>query len=408
MDINLPVFEFSLENLEKKKLKILQDKEIGDGEDDPDDYDGSVILENICWKSQWYIEIFPFDFWNVNNSLINVIDSKKTIGMGWDLEYELNKVGGQKFSKFRHREYDLLFFNNIFNSRVKLSNWANYKDFTQKKLMKLCISGIPCEIRGEVWCYLLGSDRMLRNNLNVYLNELNGNIDKKIENQIILDLHRTFPNSKYYSNSKNFNKANTLNRVLYAFASHDKSIGYCQSMNFIVAILLVNMNEEAAFWSLVQLVSNNRNKEFMVCSWGNLETYYGERMDGIIQDIIILESLCKKFIPEVSQKLESTGINFQWFALEWFLCFFVTSLPLTSIMEILDFIFCFGSDMLFNISIALLDLNRKKILSSVNMEECMNVLKNIAKNITEPSKLIRKATKYNICKSHIERLRKEN
>ncbi|KAH8584274.1 TBC domain containing [Cryptosporidium sp. chipmunk genotype I] len=384
MDIDLPIFEFSLEDIEKNEFKALENKEIGFAEDNPDDCDKSVILENIGWKSHCYVEILPFDFWDVNDSLENTINSRKIVGMGWELECKLTKMGYKNFNKSLIEKYNNLFSNIIFRTGDKLCNWANYKNFTRKRLMKLCISGIPSEIRGQVWCYLLGSDRMLRNNLNVYSNGLNANIDKNVENQIILDLHRTFPNSKYYSIYSSFNKFDALSRVLYAFASYDKAIGYCQSMNFIVAILLVNMKEEAAFWSLVQLASSNRNKEFMLCGWGDLETYYGEGMDGVIRDIVILESLCRQFIPEVSQKLENIGIDFQWFALEWFLCFFVTSLPLRSIMEILDLIFCFGNDVLFNISIALLDINRKKILSSVNMEECMSILKNIAKNTTDP------------------------
>ncbi|KAK9172043.1 Rab-GTPase-TBC domain protein [Cryptosporidium meleagridis] len=406
MDADLPIFEFTLKDLKKAELKNLEDNKISATEDNPDECDISVRLENICWKSQCYVEILPLDFCDANNSLSSETNSRKTVGVGWELECKLAKVGYNNFNKYLIDNFIHLFPIGIFKPKAKLCNWANYKDFTRKKLLKLCIGGIPSDIRGEVWCYLLGSDRMLRNNSNVYFNELNGSIDKNIENQIILDLHRTFPNSKYYSNSSNFNKVGTLRRVLYAFASYDKAIGYCQSMNFIAAILLINMKEEAAFWSLVQLVSSNRNKEFMVCNWGDLETYYGERMEGVVRDIAILESLCKQFIPKVSQKLEDIGVNFQWFALEWFLCFFVTSLPLKSIMEILDFIFCFGSDVLFNISIALLDLNKRKLLSSDNMEECMEILKSITKNITNSSKIIKKAMKYNISRNHIQKLRK--
>lgn len=408
VNIILPVFEFSLEKSEKKEFQVLEDNKIGSKKDSPDNYDTSVILENVGWKFRCYIEILPFDFRGVNISPLEAQNSKIILGMGWDIENRLAKVRNKKFNNNWVGKYKYLFSKIILRSNIELSKWANYRSFTRNRLMKLCTGGIPREIRGEIWCYLLGSDRMLTNNLNIYLSELNKNIDKNIENQINLDLHRTFPNLKLYSITNNFDNISTLKRVLCAFASHDKDIGYCQSMNFIVAILLMNMKEEAAFWSLVQLVSYNRNREFMICNWGDLETYYGERMNGIIRDILVLEILCRKLIPEISLKLESIGINFQWFALEWFLCFFVTSLPFTSIMEILDFIFCFGSDMLFNISIALLDLNRREILKSNGLEECMTVLKNIARLETDPLKIIIKAKKYNISKISIQRLRMLN
>ncbi|KAJ1613036.1 TBC domain-containing protein [Cryptosporidium canis] len=392
MSIKLPVLEFIVEKLVGSVSHALNEESVGYKSDSPDYYDHTVVFENFCWKRQFYIDIMPLEFRNLNISLPRTSDSKRIVGMGWVLENRLN-TGAHKPMKCQLSRYKCLFPNIILRPGVDLGKWANYRGFTRERLMKLCANGIPREIRGEIWCYLLGSDRMLTNNLNVYFTELNRHIDKHVENQINLDLHRTFPNLRSYSISTGFNPIHTLNRVLSAFASHDKDIGYCQSMNFIVAILLMNMKEEAAFWSIVQLVSHNRNRELMYCSWGDLETYYCEGMDGIKRDILILESLCKKIIPDVSLKLETTGINFQWFALEWFLCFFVTSLPLESVMDILDFIFCFGSDMLFNVSIALLDLNRREILESNGLEECMVTLKNITRSVTDPLKIIRRAIK---------------
>jgi TBC1 domain family member 2A len=47
-----------------------------------------------------------------------------------------------------------------------------------------------------------------------------------------------------------------LQRVLLAFSVHNARVGYCQSMNFVAGMLLLVMekNEESAFWLMVALL----------------------------------------------------------------------------------------------------------------------------------------------------------
>ena len=47
-----------------------------------------------------------------------------------------------------------------------------------------------------------------------------------------------------------------LRRVLYAYASRNPVLGYCQSMNFLAAFFLVHMgaDEQTVFWLLAACV----------------------------------------------------------------------------------------------------------------------------------------------------------
>lgn len=46
-------------------------------------------------------------------------------------------------------------------------------------------------------------------------------------------------------------------RVLTAYARHNPSVGYCQGMNFVAAMLLLQLSdEEHAFWCLCALVED--------------------------------------------------------------------------------------------------------------------------------------------------------
>lgn len=49
-----------------------------------------------------------------------------------------------------------------------------------------------------------------------------------------------------------------LGRILLAFSVHKPKIGYCQSMNYIAALLLLILekNEENTFWVLVSLIDD--------------------------------------------------------------------------------------------------------------------------------------------------------
>ena len=69
------------------------------------------------------------------------------------------------------------------------------------------------------------------------------------------DLPRTFPSNEWMATAEG---QAALGRVLLAFSVHRPAIGYCQSMNYIAALLLVAMekDEENAFWVLVSLIDD--------------------------------------------------------------------------------------------------------------------------------------------------------
>ena len=67
------------------------------------------------------------------------------------------------------------------------------------------------------------------------------NIPSKFENQIELDLGRTYPNDPFFKEPKNIEM---LKNILIAFTRRESSIGYCQGFNFIVGkILKICQNE---------------------------------------------------------------------------------------------------------------------------------------------------------------------
>lgn len=59
------------------------------------------------------------------------------------------------------------------------------------------------------------------------------------------DIRRTFPGHRIFETPEGLN---ALRRVLVAYSVHNQEVGYCQSLNYICAVLLLFVNEEDAFW----------------------------------------------------------------------------------------------------------------------------------------------------------------
>lgn len=83
------------------------------------------------------------------------------------------------------------------------------------------------------------------------------------------DLHRTFPDNEHFRctdpETHRYTsysvacvpKIHALRRVLLALSIYSPTIGYCQSLNFIAALLLLcTENEEHAFWIMVATTAN--------------------------------------------------------------------------------------------------------------------------------------------------------
>ena len=61
------------------------------------------------------------------------------------------------------------------------------------------------------------------------------------ENQINLDLGRTYPRDPFFKDKNNISK---LKNVLIAFSRREATIGYCQGFNFIVGKILKICKDE--------------------------------------------------------------------------------------------------------------------------------------------------------------------
>lgn len=108
-------------------------------------------------------------------------------------------------------------------------------------------AGIPPPLRGVVWTSMAGArDKSLEESFEKLQNEPSPH-----EGIINKDVGRSFPGVELFRDADGEGQR-MLGRVLKSFSLHDKDVGYCQGLGFLVGPLLMNMGEKDAFCVLVR------------------------------------------------------------------------------------------------------------------------------------------------------------
>ena len=212
---------------------------------------------------------------------------------------------GRKAADIDYREVELENASRAAANDVKMKLWElHFQEFGRgvamyrtSKLQELVIKGIPTCFRGELWLTFSGALHQLRAAPGKYAEYVNScNESNSIAaDEIERDLHRALPEHPAFQEDKGIS---ALRRVLNAYALRNPSIGYCQAMNIVTAVLLLYCNEEQAFWLLVAICERL------------LPDYYNKRVVGAIVDQGVFVGLVK----QVGSFLESIFIRFLAFA----------------------------------------------------------------------------------------------
>jgi len=234
------------------------------------------------------------------------------------------------------------------------------------------------EKRGEMWIKISGSQDLIDKNQSVYQTLIQYPTELPFEKTIKKDIHRTFPIHPYFSNQGTGQAA--LFNVLRAYGMLNRELGYCQGLNFITGILLLNMNEEQAFWVLVQMLKKyNLREMFLGPEHMNLLLY---KFDGLIK--INFTKLYTHFTKE--------GISANLFAGGWFQTLCSHKFPHELIFKIWDIFFVEGINIIFGVGLAILQLTKDE-LQNMCFEEILTYLKDPPEKILEPSMLLKTAIK---------------
>ncbi|KAF9114416.1 hypothetical protein BGX27_010887 [Mortierella sp. AM989] len=246
------------------------------------------------------------------------------------------------------------------------------------KLKRYIRKGIPPALRGEAWFHYSGAEDKCKDNPGLFKKlvaqaKAKGSTNEHAE-VIERDLHRTFPENINFKSqitqqldgasqlsTDNVAAIQSLRRVLLAFSLHCPTIGYCQSLNYIVGMLLLFMNEEQSFWTLSVIIQN-----FLP------EGMYDVTMEGANIDQAVLMTLVMERLPTIWNKFSGGATSVEMddgpglptvtlVTSHWFLTLFINILPVESILRVWDCFFYEGRKILFRVALTILKLHESEI-----------------------------------------------
>ena len=194
--------------------------------------------------------------------------------------------------------------------------------------------------------------------------------------QIDLDLKRTFPTNEKCMTDEFLQK---LRNILLCYSIRNLTVGYCQGMNFLVArLLLVMEDEEETFWIFVQIIEQI------------LPIINYQELTGVIIETTLIETLISYYLPELNNFLKKKDftISLSNFIHKWIVCLFSQTLQPEMIYTLYDFFFIDGFIIMIKTSIFILTCIQQELLTKKVFGEIYSIFVNVDKKITNPKNLI--------------------
>ncbi|XP_053597216.1 TBC1 domain family member 30-like isoform X2 [Microplitis demolitor] len=245
------------------------------------------------------------------------------------------------------------------------------------KMVARSSEGIPHEFRKKLWLIL--ADRHLEQRgidwkkaEKLCFNEWTSPDDEKLGVQIVKDLHRT--GCSLFCGAAARDNQMVLRRVLLGYARWNKSVGYCQGLNVLAALILqvTDRTEVSAVKVLIYLIE------------GVLpEDYFAENLRGLSVDMAVFRDLLRIKLPKLSKHLESLQNNIKnntkgssyepplinVFTMQWFLTLFCHCLPQHTVLRVWDLIFLEGNEILLKTALAIWEGISDRIITVTSTDE---------------------------------------
>ncbi|XP_041366492.1 TBC1 domain family member 9-like [Gigantopelta aegis] len=235
------------------------------------------------------------------------------------------------------------------------------------RTLELILKGIPDKYRGEIWMVFSGAANEMQTHPGYYadiVQQSRGKCTIATE-EIERDLHRSLPEHPAFQTDLGIG---ALRRVLTSYAWRNPNIGYCQAMNIVTSVLLLYLSEEEAFWLLTAICERL------------LPDYYNTKVVGALIDQGVFEDLIKEYLPSLHQKLDTLGL-LSMISLSWFLTIFLSVMPFSCAVNILDCFFYDGAKVIFQVALAILDSRSDLLLACAEDGEAMTVLTAYLENV---------------------------
>jgi len=159
--------------------------------------------------------------------------------------------------------------------------------------------------------------------------------------EIERDVHRTMPAHPKFAKGSPARKV--LAQILHCSAVIHPEVGYCQGMNFVVAMLLLSVSAETAFWVWIAMLRNF-----------HLLLLYAPGVPHLPLRLHQFNAVVQKHLPELYSHLERSGYMARMFAHQWVMTLFAYYLDPALLAPTYDLFFLRGWKVVFRLGVTLL------------------------------------------------------
>jgi len=237
------------------------------------------------------------------------------------------------------------------------------------ELTELVRGGIADDVRGQVWLELSGAKAKQTSApqsyyvdlLEVYKQQRTRERRKTLAD-IEKDIDRTFPENENYETEEGQWR---LRAVLGPYAVRNRAVGYCQSMNFLAATLLLFQTDEEAFWTLAAICEDI------------LPGFWYRDLLPVHVDQRVFKELIWRRLPDVGKHLQTLGVSVEVLSTQWFMCIYLNSLPIVTALRIWDNVMLEGGHVIFQVALALLHASTERIMAHESLDSFVEAIGSI-------------------------------
>uniref|UniRef100_A0A1X7TC51 Rab-GAP TBC domain-containing protein n=1 Tax=Amphimedon queenslandica TaxID=400682 RepID=A0A1X7TC51_AMPQE len=117
--------------------------------------------------------------------------------------------------------------------------------------------------------------------------------------------------------------------------------------------------------------------------------YFSDGLSAAQADQLVLKELIQNKLPLLNEHLLSNDIDVTIVTFNWFLTLFIDALPTESMLRIIDVFLFEGRKVLFRVSLSILKLYERRILSMVDPVTIFQFIKEVAKHIFNVEELFK-------------------
>ncbi|KAF1816775.1 TBC-domain-containing protein [Eremomyces bilateralis CBS 781.70] len=291
-----------------------------------------------------------------------------------DRQVKLRKLGAwYKFKKECEKEIDPEKVTE--ETPLAILEWGNNEEkgkTFQSTFDGLVRTGIPIELRAEVWLEAAGSYLLLsKDDFKSYVDRSQLELSESVRLEIEHDVQRTLTRTNIFFYGAKGLGADRIREILCAYAVRNPDTGYCQGMHKIAAFLiLVTPRPAPAFLLLSSVIERIMPHGYWT---GDLLIPTADQQ--------VLMTLLSRAAPDIFRHFKQLEVQIAPFTMRWFIALFADGFHNTSAeftYRVWDILFCRqppdGYLFLFAVAIAVLREHSRVLLEQESAADVHKVL----------------------------------